>query len=443
MTTSPDPNSPASVVMVSLVGLPAGTMTQATRGGSSAAASSSRVATGWAPKAAAAARASAFRSKATTSWPCSISRWDMLAPILPSPTIAIFMGVPPWWVGRGGGRGGDGRVGRRTGGPDGSGPAVARSASAPASAAALSFREAIRSSKLAAKEATPSVSRVAATSSMSMPASASRSMTARLPTSSASTVRATVPWSRKSADGGVGHGVDGVGTDQGVDVGEVGVGRVLGGGRRPQRALHPGPLGGQRLPPGPGEPLEEQGVGQRAWATAALPRSARRSASPSASRLDPPVDLGVDPADEERGDAGHAGEVVRPGGGQGLEAGEVGLDDLGVAGEREDEGHVDAPALGDHLADRGDALGRGRDLDQHVGPVDPLVEAAGRPSMVPSVSWARDGGHLHRDEPVAAAGRVVDRAEDAQGGRRCRRRPGPSRRPRPRRCPISDANWSS
>ena len=52
-------------------------------------------------------------------------------------------------------------------------------------------------------------------------------------------------------DGAVGHGVDGVGADQGVHVGQVGVGRVLGRGGGPQRALDPGPLGGQGLPTGP------------------------------------------------------------------------------------------------------------------------------------------------------------------------------------------------
>ena len=42
--------------------------------------------------------------------------------------------------------------------------------------------------------------------------------------------------------GGVGHGVDGVGADQVVDVEQVGVGRVLGRRRRPQRPLAVGAL---------------------------------------------------------------------------------------------------------------------------------------------------------------------------------------------------------
>ena len=55
------------MVMVELVGSPAGTITQATRGTVSLAATSSRVAAGSAPRAAAAVRAWSERSKATTS----------------------------------------------------------------------------------------------------------------------------------------------------------------------------------------------------------------------------------------------------------------------------------------------------------------------------------------------------------------------------------------
>ena len=55
MITSPDSNRPASVVMVELVASPAGTITQATRGAVSLATTSSRVAAGSAPMAAAAA----------------------------------------------------------------------------------------------------------------------------------------------------------------------------------------------------------------------------------------------------------------------------------------------------------------------------------------------------------------------------------------------------
>ncbi len=61
-------------------------------------------------------------------------------------------------------------------------------------------------------------------------------------------------------------------------------------------------------------------------------------------------------------------------GDQAFEAGLVCLDDRSVALDAEDEGHVDAATLTDHLFDGRDALGGGRDLDQQVRPVDALVQ---------------------------------------------------------------------
>ena len=57
------------------------------------------------------------------------------------------------------------------------------------------------------------------------------------------------------------HGVDGVRADEGVDVQRVGIGLVLGGRRGPQRPLHPGASGGQRVPAGARERLQEGLVG--------------------------------------------------------------------------------------------------------------------------------------------------------------------------------------
>src|SRR5579872_438885 len=93
MTRSLASNSSPSFDTVSLVGRPAGTITQATRGGCSFSARSSRVSAVSAPYLATASRASAPRSKPTTSWPLSIRRRDMLAPILPSPIIPILMAL--------------------------------------------------------------------------------------------------------------------------------------------------------------------------------------------------------------------------------------------------------------------------------------------------------------------------------------------------------------
>ena len=92
--TSPELNRSANAAIVESVGGPAGTMTHAARGGSSFLARSSRSSATMAPLAPIALRASAERSYATTSCPAPISRSVMLAPILPSPTMAIFMCSP-------------------------------------------------------------------------------------------------------------------------------------------------------------------------------------------------------------------------------------------------------------------------------------------------------------------------------------------------------------
>jgi len=84
---------PSSAVIVASVGSPAGSMTQKMRGLSSLAATSSSEATATAPSCASFSPASALRSKATTSCPPRINRRAMLAPMRPSPMIAIRIGI--------------------------------------------------------------------------------------------------------------------------------------------------------------------------------------------------------------------------------------------------------------------------------------------------------------------------------------------------------------
>jgi hypothetical protein len=60
-----------------------------------------------------------------------------------------------------------------------------------------------------------------------------------------------------------------------------------------------------------------------------------------------------------------------------LQAGLEGVDDGPVALQGEDQGHVDADALGQGCGDRFEALERGRDLDVDVVLVDLLVQVLG------------------------------------------------------------------
>jgi hypothetical protein len=119
-------------------------------------------------------------------------------------------------------------------------------------------------------------------------------------------------------------------------------------------------------------------------------------------RFEPLVDLGVDPADEERGDAVDRRRVAAAVD-ERLEAAQVGLDDLGVAGEGEDQRDVDAAALGDHRLDRGDALSGRRDLHEQVWLVDPLVQRTGSGDRSVDLP-GQLGSDLHRHEAVGPVG---------------------------------------
>jgi hypothetical protein len=110
----------------------------------------------------------------------------------------------------------------------------------------------------------------------------------------------------------------------------------------------------------------------RAFAT---PASDVRPRLVGADRGQPLVDLGVDARHEERRDGVDLRQVVAVRLGL-LETRQVGVDDLGVALQAEDERDIDRDALGEHRGDRRQAgLGRG-DLDVHVGAVD------GRPELL-------------------------------------------------------------
>src|SRR5699024_7574677 len=83
----------------------------------------------------------------------------------------------------------------------------------------------------------------------------------------------------------------------------------------------------------------------------------------------PRVDLAVHAGDEEGGHGVDLRQVAAGGIGQ-LEPGEVGLHDVLVPLDGEDQRDVDADALTDGRGDRGQARLGGRDLDEQVLPAD-------------------------------------------------------------------------
>ena len=109
--------------------------------------------------------------------------------------------------------------------------------------------------------------------------------------------------------------------------------------------------------------------------------------------------------DEERGHGVDRGQVeaVRA---RLLEAGQVRVDDLGIAFEAEDERHVHRHPGRHHGGDRRKSrAGRG-DLDQHVGPRHRGVQGEGLRDGALGVVGEL-GGDLDRDVSVDAARRVV------------------------------------
>jgi hypothetical protein len=106
----------------------------------------------------------------------------------------------------------------------------------------------------------------------------------------------------------------------------------------------------------------------------------------------------------------HPGQVAVVG----LQAFQVGVDDLGVAVQAEQQGDVDRQPLTDRLVDGGHALGGGGDLDQQVGFGQASVQRPGGRHAGPGVV-GQGGGQLQRDEPVAAAALVVQGPQHGQG----------------------------
>ena len=214
--------------------------------------------------------------------------------------------------------------------------------------------------------------------------------------------------------------VDCVRADELFHVVRVGIARVLGRGARPQRALRASPGLLQSIPARPAEEVSETlirhlRVGDRGLAVEALERLLFFRIGGGVDLLGQGlVDLRVHAADEK---ARHAGDLrqVSPLAVQRLEAGQVRVDHLGVAVDREDQRHVDVVALRDLVPDRGHAFLRGGDLDHHIRPAAPLAQV-----LCPLDGLARVVGDRRRDldanESVLALRSVVDRPERVGGG---------------------------
>ncbi len=224
----------------------------------------------------------------------------------------------------------------------------------------------------------------------------------------------------EGGEGGRRNGVDRLRADQLFDVVRVGVARVLGRGARPQAALCASPGLPQLLPARTAEELlpalvGHLRVGDRRLAVQLLQRAFRARVGRGVDLLGKLlVDLRVDAAHEEAGDASDLAQVS-PAFVQRLEARKECLHHLGVAVDREDQRDVDVVALGDLVFDRREALFGRRDLDHHVRSRAPVVQILGELDRLPGAVGDRRPD-LDAHEPILAFRPVVDGAEHVRRG---------------------------
>src|SRR5919106_222923 len=178
------------------------------------------------------------------------------------------------------------------------------------------------------------------------------------------------------------HGIDGIGTNQFLDIHHVTVMRVLGTGTGPQDALFACPLGCECLPARSLEDrlvalVRELAVGDGHLAKqAAQQGTLLRSVGGLQPSHDLRVDGRVDTADEE---ARHAGDLAHIATLRGtpFQTCDIGLRDALVDLLGEQQGDIDVDALGEELFDGGEPRRRGWHLNQHIRPLDSLPKTPG------------------------------------------------------------------
>ena len=121
----------------------------------------------------------------------------------------------------------------------------------------------------------------------------------------------------------------------------------------------------------------------------------------------------VDAAQKETGHRRHPVQGLalgRPG----LQPGDIGLGHFPVAGQPEEQRHVDVDALTDELPDGRQALLGGRHLDQDIGAVQGLPQVPGLGNGAVGVV-GQVGIDLQADEAVFAVHPVIEGPEDVRG----------------------------
>ncbi len=209
------------------------------------------------------------------------------------------------------------------------------------------------------------------------------------------------------------NGVDGVAADQLLDIQHVAIRLVLHAGAGPEQALRIGAGGGELLPAIAGNhrlvfDIRHLRV-RDGHAAAQLAQSLGITVVGSHARVDLLVDLRIDAADEEAGDAGQVADIAALGVTV-FQPGDVGLGDRLVGFDREQQRHVDVDAFADQRADRRHAFLRAGHLHHQVRPVHPGMQA---PRLGHRVLLAQSevGRDFQADEAVQPLRALEDRLQ--------------------------------
>ena len=211
------------------------------------------------------------------------------------------------------------------------------------------------------------------------------------------------------------HGIDGVGTDQLLDIEHVAIVFVLGAGRGPQQPLRLGTFGGQLLPTRPRKQtlvllVGELGVGNRDLAfQGSQAFLLGRVVGFRNSVVELLVGHRIDAADEEACNAcdvrriAALGEVF-------FQARKIGFSNLQIDILREQQRDVDVDAFANQMLDCRQALRRCRHLDHEILALDVLPEPLSFGDRTLGVH-RQIRRHLQADEAILALEIVVDRPQ--------------------------------
>jgi len=207
--------------------------------------------------------------------------------------------------------------------------------------------------------------------------------------------------------------VNGVEADKRFDVLEVAVSWILGAGAGPKQALNASALSGEALKAIAPEDFPKDLVSGLRAGDGNLadrpPSQGGLGATLSDDFVQQRIHQEVNAAEKKAGDGGNAFQRLALTGPR-FEAGKIGSGDLPVAGQSKQERDIDVDSFGDELLDGGDSLSGGGNLDENVGPIQRLPQAAGLGDGAFGV-MSQVRVNLQANVPVLSIHPIVHRAE--------------------------------